>query len=90
MHTLLARWARNNQEALSVHLGAQTLRLVNLVLTDGDSQEMTQVAYAITSYFAIAACSCCGWHFVHQGWRQECRGLGFWKERETRTEDRIE
>jgi hypothetical protein len=63
------------QEALPVLLGAQTfLQLVKLVMTDGDSQEMTQVDYAIATYFVNAVCSCCGWHLVHQGWRQECRG----------------
>jgi hypothetical protein len=62
------------QEALPVLLGAQTLQLVKLVMTDGDSQEMTQVNYAIATYFVNAVCSHCGWHLVHQGWRQECGG----------------
>jgi hypothetical protein len=68
------------QEALPVLLGAQTLQLVKLAMTDGDSKEMlTQVDYAIATYFVNAVHSRCGCHLVHQGWRQECRGLGFWK-----------
>ena len=73
----LFRWLF--QEALPVLLGTQTLRLVKLVMTDGDSQEMTQVDYAIATYFVNAVRSRCGWHLVHQGWRRECRGLGFRK-----------
>ena len=73
----LFRWLF--QEALPVLLGTQTLRLVKLVMTDGDPQEMAQVDYAIAKYFVNAVCSRCGWHLVHQGWRQECRGLGFRK-----------
>ena len=73
----LFRWLF--QEALPVLLGTQTLRLVKLVMTDGDSQEMAQVDYAIATYFVNAVRSRCGWHLVHQGWRRECRGLGFRK-----------
>jgi hypothetical protein len=65
----LIRWLF--QKALPVLKGAQALQLVKLVMTDGDSQEMSQVDYAI--------CSLWGWHLAHQGWRQQCRGLGFWK-----------
>lgn len=43
----LFRWLF--QEALPVLLGTQTLRLVKLVMTDGDSQEMAQVDYAIAT-----------------------------------------
>jgi len=63
----LFRWLF--QEALPVLLGTQTLRLVKLVMTDGDSQEMTQVDYAIATYFVNAVSSRC------------CRGLGFRKEK---------
>ena len=73
----LFRWLF--QEALPVLLGTQTLRLVKLVMTDGDSQEMAQVDYAIATYLVNAVRSRCGWHLVHQGWRRECRGLGFRK-----------
>ena len=68
------------QEVLPVLLGTQTLRLVKLVITDGDSQEMAQVDYAIiATYFVNSVHSRCGWHLVHQSWRRDCRGLGLRK-----------
>jgi hypothetical protein len=48
------------QEALPLLLGVQTLQLVKLVMTDGDSKVMSQVDYAIATYFVYAFCSCCG------------------------------
>jgi MULE transposase domain len=73
----LFRWLF--QEAIPVLLGKDTLQLVKLIMTDGDSQEMTQVDYAIDRFFVNAIRTRCGWHLVHQGWRRECRGLGFRK-----------
>ena len=67
------------QEALPVLLGTQTLQLVKLVMTDGDSQEMAQVDYAIATFLVNAVRSRCGWHLVNQGWKRHCRGLGFRK-----------
>jgi hypothetical protein len=42
------------QEALYVLLGAQSLHSVRLIMTDGDSQEMSQVDFAISTYFLNA------------------------------------
>ncbi|KAI2504545.1 hypothetical protein MHU86_9855 [Fragilaria crotonensis] len=42
------------QEAIPVLLGAQSLHAVKLIMTDGDSQEMTQVDYAISTHFVNA------------------------------------
>jgi hypothetical protein len=67
------------QKALPVLLGTQTLQLVKLVMTDGDSQEMAQVDFAIAELLVNAVPTHCGWSLVHQGWRQECRDLGFRK-----------
>jgi MULE transposase domain len=67
------------QEALPLLLGPEALKMVNLIMTDGDSQEMAQVDYAIDTFFVNAVRTRCGWHLVHQGWRRECRGLGFRK-----------
>ena len=47
------------QEALPVLLGAQTLQLAKLVMTDGEFQEMTQVDYTIATYFVNAVRSRC-------------------------------
>ena len=65
------------QEALPVLLGPDTLQLVKLIMTDGDAQEMAQVDFAIDTFFVNAVRTRCGWHLIHQGWRRECRGLGF-------------
>jgi hypothetical protein len=58
------------QEALPVFLGAQSLHSMKLIMTDGDSQEMSQVDFTISTYFVNAVCTKCGWHLVDQGWRQ--------------------
>jgi hypothetical protein len=42
------------QEALPVLLGEQSLHSVKLIMTDGDSQEMSQVDFAISAYFVNA------------------------------------
>ena len=65
------------QEALPVLLGAQSLHSVKLIMTDGDSQEMSQVDFAISTYFVNAVRTRCGWHLVDQGWRRNCKGLGY-------------
>jgi hypothetical protein len=52
------------------------LHSVKLIMTDGDSQEMSQVdLFAISTYFVNAVHTQCGWHLVDQGWRQNCKGL---------------
>ncbi len=42
-------------------------------MTDGDSQEISQVEFAIST----AVRTWCGWHLIDQGWRQNCKGLGY-------------
>ncbi len=46
-------------------------------MTDGDSQEISQVDFAISTYFINAVRPGCGWHLVEQGWRQNCKGVGY-------------
>ena len=48
-------------------------------MSDGDSQEMSQVDFAISTYFVNAVCTQCGWHLVDQGWRRNCKGVGYRK-----------
>ena len=67
------------QEALHVLLGIQSLHSVKLIMTDGDFQEMSQVDFAISTYFVSAVCTRCGWHLVDQGWRRNCKGMGYWR-----------
>ena len=64
------------QEAIPVLLGEQSLHSVKLIITDGDSQEMPQVDFAISTYFVNAVRTQCGWHLVDQGCRRNCKGLG--------------
>ena len=42
------------QEALPGLLGEESLHSVKLIMTDGDSQEMSQVDFAISTYFVNA------------------------------------
>ena len=44
------------QEALPVLLGRASLKKVEFVMTDGDSQEMQQVDFAIATFLANAVC----------------------------------
>ena len=67
------------QEALPVLLGEQSLHFVKLITTDGDSQEMSQVDFAISTYFVNAVRTRCRWHLVDQGWRRNYKGLGYRK-----------
>ena len=57
--------------------GAQSLHSVKLIMTDSDSQEISQVDFAISTYFVNAVRPGCGWHLVEQGWRQNCKGVGY-------------
>ena len=79
------------QEALPGLLGEESLHSVKLIMTDGDSQEMSQVDFAISTYFVNAVRSRCGWHLVDQGWRRNCRGLGYQKGKDAaaRTQVRV-
>jgi hypothetical protein len=67
------------QEALPPLIGKETLARVQVVITDGDPQEMTQVDYAIMEFFLNAIRVRCGWHAVIQGWARCCTGLGHCK-----------
>jgi hypothetical protein len=64
------------QEALPVLFGPHSLRFVKLIMTDGDSQEMSQVDFARKTHFVNAKRTRCAWHLVDQGWRRNCTGLG--------------
>jgi MULE transposase domain len=79
------------QEALPALLGEEALHSVKLIMTDGDSQEMSQVDFAISTYFVNAVRTRCGWHLVDQGWRRNCRGLGYRKGKDAaaRTQVRV-
>jgi hypothetical protein len=60
-----------------VLLGRASLKNVKLVMTDGDSQEVQLVDFAIATLLVNAVRPRCGWHLVNQGWKRHCKGLGF-------------
>jgi hypothetical protein len=48
------------QEALPGLLGTQTLKMVKLAMTYGESQETAQVDFAIDRFLVNAVCTRCG------------------------------
>jgi hypothetical protein len=63
------------QEALSALLREHALLNVRVIITHGDSQEMTQLDYAIDRFFTNAIRVRCRWHLVCQGRKRHCTGL---------------
>jgi hypothetical protein len=56
------------KSVLPTLLGAQLLRRVNIMMTDGDAQETLQLDSAIRECFPQVRQSRCGWHIVDRGW----------------------
>ena len=48
------------------------LRRVNIIISDGDSQEYTQIDNAIKKFMPNAKRLRCGWHLVSKGWKRHC------------------
>jgi hypothetical protein len=70
-------WAPNNrawlfrwlfQTAIPSLVGRSACERVRLVITDGDSQECSQMDAAIELMFKHAKRRRCGWHIVDRGW----------------------
>ena len=53
-------------------LGKKAIRRCRLILTDGDSQEITQLDEAILLLFIEALRRRCGWHIVTQNMTRKC------------------
>ena len=70
----LYRWLF--QTAIPSVVGRQYCKLVRLVITDGDSQETSQLDSAIKSVFENAKRRRCGWHIVEKGWQRHVTNLG--------------
>jgi hypothetical protein len=73
----LFRWVF--QEALPKLLGEAVLSKVKVVITDGDSQEISQLEAAMKTFFLQAIRVRCGWHIIDRGWIAnvgKCLGLG--------------
>jgi MULE transposase domain len=79
----LYRWLF--QTAVPSLVGRQYCKLVQLVITDGDSQETSQLDSAITSVFTKAKRRRCGWHIVEKGWHRYVSNLGKSPEAKTLT-----
>jgi hypothetical protein len=62
------------QEVLPLLLGITYLQRVQVMITDGDSQEFQQLDAAIAKFFPQTQRVRCGWHLVNRGWRGNAPG----------------
>ncbi|KAG7356565.1 MULE transposase domain containing protein [Nitzschia inconspicua] len=85
VQVVIRAWAPNErawmfrwlfQTAVPAIIGKATCERIRLVLTDGDSQELTQLDAAISSVFTKCVRRRCGWHIIHQGWKQHVGSVG--------------
>lgn len=70
----LFRWLF--QSAFPQVLRATRCNQVQMVMTDGDSQEISQMDSALQSVFTSAVRRRCGWHIVEKGFAKHVRSLG--------------
>jgi hypothetical protein len=56
------------QEVLPNMLGMEFLKQVQVIITDGDSQETTQLDLAIKKIAPHVTRLRCGWHIIDRGW----------------------
>ena len=66
------RWVFN--VLLPEMYGNQVLSNVNTIITDGDSQEISQLDNAITTFFPHVKRIRCGWHIINRGWMKHIEG----------------
>jgi hypothetical protein len=57
-------------------LGHVACESVQLQITDGDSQEISQLDQAMNTVFKNSLRRRCGWHIVEKGWDRNVAGLG--------------
>lgn len=60
------------QTVMPTLLGKEYISRVNVVITDGDSQETSQLDIAIAQHFPNVCRVRCGWHIVDRGWKRVC------------------
>ena len=70
----LFRWLF--QVATPSLLGKVACASVQLLITDGDSQETSQLDQALKTVFKSSQRRRCGWHIVEKGWDRNVAGLG--------------
>lgn len=63
------------QTVMPTLLGKEYITRVKVILTDGDSQETSQLDIAIALYFHNVCWVRCGWHLVDRGWSRCCPGV---------------
>jgi hypothetical protein len=61
------------QTVLPVLIGQDVLNKVSLVVTDGDSQEITQLEDLVNRYFPGVYCIHCSWHIINRGWHKQVK-----------------
>ena len=54
--------------------GNCVLEQINVVITDGDAQENSQLDNAIDKFFPHAQRFRCGWHIVNRSWMKQIEG----------------
>jgi hypothetical protein len=55
-------------------LGTKWTKRIKVIITDGDSQETSQLDIAIALLFPDVLRVRCGWHIVDRGWKRKCPG----------------
>jgi hypothetical protein len=58
------------QVVLPTLLGSEPLQKVKVIITDGDSQETSQLDLAIALFFPQVLRVRCGWHIIDRGWKR--------------------
>jgi hypothetical protein len=54
-------------------LGKDVLKRIKIIVTDGDSQEISQLNDAITIFFPYAYLIRCSWHLINRGWHKKVK-----------------
>jgi MULE transposase domain len=62
------------QTVMPTLLGKDGMKRVKVIVTDGDSQETSQLDIAISLHFGDVCRVRCGWHIVDRGWLRVCPG----------------
>ena len=63
------------QTVMPVLLGKDYIGRVNVIMTDGDAFETSQLDIAIAKHFPNVCRVRCGWHIVDRGWKKHCPGI---------------
>jgi hypothetical protein len=63
------------QMVMPTLLGKEYIARVKVIVTDGDSQERSQLDIAIALHYRDVCRVRCGWHVVDRGWNRVCPGV---------------